>query len=237
MTQTGFKAIIVAPAYRLNVFGFVASKELQDEAVKSGETAGNLGFWDQRTALEWTAKNIGYFGGDASNITVAGKELIISWLELLFSLAFLHAMVLADKILYLDQATRPDLTVRSTSWHTSSTSYQTRSSVIRQAIMWSNSPGVQPRTYSQHQKQFDEVLTALDISRSISAQVRNSQNYELHLAVKLADILDKLEISEFRATTDNAFRKQGPHGEHRFRRLWKADESTWHQTHERRVQR
>lgn len=76
MTETDFEAIIVAPAYRLNVFGFIASKELQEEAAKSGETAGNLGFWDQRTALEWTAKNIGYFGGNAENITVAGKRLL-----------------------------------------------------------------------------------------------------------------------------------------------------------------
>lgn len=75
MTETGFEAIIVAPAYRLNMFGFIASKELQDEAAKSGEVAGNLGFWDQRTALEWTAKNIAYFDGDAGNITVAGMSL------------------------------------------------------------------------------------------------------------------------------------------------------------------
>lgn len=31
-----------------------------------------MGFWDQRAALEWTAKNIGFFGGDANNITVGG---------------------------------------------------------------------------------------------------------------------------------------------------------------------
>lgn len=73
MTETSFDAIIVAPAYRLNLFGFVAGKELQDEAARSGEAAGNLGFWDQRLALEWTAKNIGYFGGDARSITVGGK--------------------------------------------------------------------------------------------------------------------------------------------------------------------
>lgn len=74
MTETGFEAIIVAPAYRLNIFGFVAGKELQDEAAKAGEAAGNLGFWDQRTALEWTARNIGHFGGNAANITVAGMQ-------------------------------------------------------------------------------------------------------------------------------------------------------------------
>lgn len=70
--ETAFDAIIVSPAYRLNSFGFIASKELQAEAAKVGETAGNMGFWDQRAALEWTAANIGHFGGDANNITVGG---------------------------------------------------------------------------------------------------------------------------------------------------------------------
>ncbi|KAF2861294.1 alpha/beta-hydrolase [Piedraia hortae CBS 480.64] len=62
-----FRAVVVIPAYRLNAFGFLASHELRDE---SG-TIGNMGFWDQRLALNWTAKNIGSFGGDASKITVA----------------------------------------------------------------------------------------------------------------------------------------------------------------------
>jgi carboxylesterase type B len=72
LQETSFNAIIVAPAYRINAFGFLASKELQDEAKKDGESAGNMGFWDQRMALEWTAKNIGLFGGDCQKITVAG---------------------------------------------------------------------------------------------------------------------------------------------------------------------
>ena len=60
------------PAYRLNVFGFLASRELEEESSRNGQPFGNYGFWDQRLALEWTYKNISYFGGDASNITVAG---------------------------------------------------------------------------------------------------------------------------------------------------------------------
>ena len=34
--------------------------------------AVNLGFWDQRMALQWTYENINYFGGNASNITIGG---------------------------------------------------------------------------------------------------------------------------------------------------------------------
>ena len=65
-------AIIVLPAYRLNVFGFLYSSELEHDAATAGETTGNHGFWDQRLALEWTRDNIGLFGGNAENITVAG---------------------------------------------------------------------------------------------------------------------------------------------------------------------
>ncbi|OJJ83901.1 putative carboxylesterase [Aspergillus glaucus CBS 516.65] len=65
-------AIIVMPAYRLNVFGFLYSSELEHDAASVGETTGNHGFWDQRLALEWTRDNIGLFGGNKKNITVAG---------------------------------------------------------------------------------------------------------------------------------------------------------------------
>lgn len=70
--ETAFDAIIVAPAYRVNALGFLASHELDAEAQESDEVAGNMGFWDQRTALEWTAANIAAFGGDPDSITVGG---------------------------------------------------------------------------------------------------------------------------------------------------------------------
>ncbi|KAF2020946.1 paraben-hydrolyzing esterase precursor [Aaosphaeria arxii CBS 175.79] len=69
LSDTDCKAIIVMPAYRLNVFGFLASPELLNV---SSDTSANLGFWDQRLALEWTWQNISYFGGNASNITIGG---------------------------------------------------------------------------------------------------------------------------------------------------------------------
>ena len=70
--ETTFKAIVVMPAYRVNLFGFLASHELQSEASAEGECAGNMGFWDQRTALEWTVSIAPWLGGNAENITVAG---------------------------------------------------------------------------------------------------------------------------------------------------------------------
>jgi carboxylesterase type B len=72
LSETAFKAIVVMPGYRVNAFGFLAGKELEDEARANGETYSNFGFWDQRTALEWTHDRIASFGGNKDNITVAG---------------------------------------------------------------------------------------------------------------------------------------------------------------------
>lgn len=72
MSETAFKAIVVLPGYRVNAFGFLAGKELEDEARANGETYSNFGFWDQRTALEWVHDRIVSFGGNQDNITVAG---------------------------------------------------------------------------------------------------------------------------------------------------------------------
>lgn len=62
--------IIVSPTYRLNLFGFLAGSELA--SLKEDPSPSNYGLWDQRCALEWVARNIHLFGGDASNITVGG---------------------------------------------------------------------------------------------------------------------------------------------------------------------
>ncbi|KAK5194531.1 hypothetical protein LTR92_005774 [Exophiala xenobiotica] len=62
--------IIVSPTYRLNLFGFLAGDELA--SLHEEPAPSNFGLWDQRCALEWVAKNIGLFGGNADNITVGG---------------------------------------------------------------------------------------------------------------------------------------------------------------------
>ncbi|KAJ5610469.1 CAZyme family CE10 [Penicillium lagena] len=70
--ETDFNCVIVMPAYRVNLFGFLYSSELAKDAASVGETVGNHGFWDQRLALEWTKENIHLFGGDPENITISG---------------------------------------------------------------------------------------------------------------------------------------------------------------------
>ena len=69
LSDSPTRCIVVAPAYRLNLFGFLSSSELLQACPDFGV---NLGFWDQRLALQWTWENISYFGGNPSNITVSG---------------------------------------------------------------------------------------------------------------------------------------------------------------------
>ena len=58
--------IIVAFNYRLNVFGFFSSNDVN--------SAGNFGLWDQQLAIHWVHVNILSFGGDASRITIGGES-------------------------------------------------------------------------------------------------------------------------------------------------------------------
>ena len=64
--------IVVNFAYRLNVFGYMANKELAKESKNA--TTGNYGLLDQIAALKWVNENIDAFGGDASKITIAGES-------------------------------------------------------------------------------------------------------------------------------------------------------------------
>ncbi|THZ89003.1 alpha/beta-hydrolase [Aureobasidium pullulans] len=59
--------IVVTTNYRTNVFGFPSSPELP-------LTGHNLGFLDQRFALDWVQRNIHAFGGDPSKVTIFGES-------------------------------------------------------------------------------------------------------------------------------------------------------------------
>ena len=88
--ETDFNCIIVTPAYRLGLLGFLASEELHQDAIAVGEeSCGNFGFWDQRQALEWTRENIHLFNGNPLNITVSGYS---AGSILFYSLSFLISM-------------------------------------------------------------------------------------------------------------------------------------------------
>ena len=64
--------ITVNMGYRLGVFGFYGSEELQKESENG--TTGNYGLLDQIQALKWVQENIAAFGGDPDNVTLAGES-------------------------------------------------------------------------------------------------------------------------------------------------------------------
>ena len=62
--------IVVTVNYRLGIFGFLTTEELKQQE----GTAGNMGFQDQRMALEWVQHNARSFGGDPTRVTIFGES-------------------------------------------------------------------------------------------------------------------------------------------------------------------
>ncbi|KAH8327058.1 hypothetical protein KR074_001377 [Drosophila pseudoananassae] len=60
------EVILVTVAYRLGPFGFLST---HDAAMP-----GNFGLKDQNMALRWVQRNIRYFGGDPSSVTIFGQS-------------------------------------------------------------------------------------------------------------------------------------------------------------------
>ena len=70
LAQTGM--VVVTINYRLGVFGFLAHPELSAESPLG--ISGNYGLLDQIAALRWVQANIEAFGGNPSNVTIAGES-------------------------------------------------------------------------------------------------------------------------------------------------------------------
>ena len=63
--------VVVTINYRLGALGFLAHPAL---ASRRGGPSGNYGLMDQQAALRWVQRNIGAFGGDQDNVTIAGQS-------------------------------------------------------------------------------------------------------------------------------------------------------------------
>ncbi|MCJ1284835.1 hypothetical protein MMC26_004172 [Xylographa opegraphella] len=168
LSETDVRCIVVAPTYRLNVFGFLASHELKQEASSSGGSFGNFGFWDQRLAIEWTFENITGFGGNQYNITVGG--LSAGAYSTFHQLA--HEIALPD-----DQA------------------------IIRRVVLFSNGPGLPPKSLHEVQSHFDMLLAVLGIPHDIDAKSKLARLRALPVE-DLVVATTKIPENSFRAVTD-----------------------------------
>ena len=174
--DSAFKAIVVMPAYRLNVFGFLAGKALASEARSTDtEAFDNMGLWDQRMALKWVHENVRNFNGDPSNITIGGYS----------AGAYSSFYQLAHELYQVPA----------------------RDCIIRRVIMLSNGPGARPRTLEEHQAQFDELVSTLNIPASASDAEKLARLRALPWWL-LVDAQRKLKLSEFKPLADGVFSPQ-----------------------------
>ncbi|RXK48816.1 carboxylesterase/lipase family protein [Aquirufa rosea] len=64
--------VYVSINYRVGIFGFFSHPALSQESPM--KTSGNYGLLDQIAALQWVKNNIAQFGGDPTNVTIAGQS-------------------------------------------------------------------------------------------------------------------------------------------------------------------
>ena len=66
--------IVVTINYRLGPFGWFRHPDVTSNKENPEDRSGNYGNLDTMQALEWVQRNIEFFGGDSSNITIFGES-------------------------------------------------------------------------------------------------------------------------------------------------------------------
>lgn len=66
------RVVFVTINYRVGILGFLATSALSKES--KDKISGNYAIKDQIAALKWVNNNISKFGGDSSNVTIAGQS-------------------------------------------------------------------------------------------------------------------------------------------------------------------
>ncbi|KAL3463466.1 Alpha/Beta hydrolase protein [Aspergillus heterothallicus] len=174
-------AIVVAIGYRLNVFGFLAGPDLLDES--AGVAGGNFGLWDQRAAAEWVYENIGYFGGDRENITLAGRSA--------------GAYSVEAQMLY---EFRSESAGRGRGGG--------GAALYKRFFMDSNAIPAQPKTLNDAKAQFDELCAHFTIESSLSSKEKMAA-LRGKTAQELVGAIPKLTNHTFRPVTDDLFIHSG----------------------------
>jgi para-nitrobenzyl esterase len=109
---TAAEAVVVTLNYRLGSLGWLAHPDL---AAQDGAPAANWGLLDQIAALEWVRDNIGAFGGDPAEVTLAGQSAgALSAMDLLVApaAAGLFRRVALQSPPFGDVAQAPEVAVR-----------------------------------------------------------------------------------------------------------------------------
>ena len=70
--------------------------------------------------------------------------------------------------------------------------------------MWSNSPAVQPKSPSETQPQFNQLLTAVEIPLELSANEKLARLRSIP-PKRLLDAVQTIDVHQFRPTTDTGF--------------------------------
>lgn len=222
--------IFVTFGYRLGALGYYADENLQVES--PNHTTGMYGFLDQVKALQWVNENIENFGGDSSNITIAGESAGSSSVNALstspltkglFKYAIAesssitaktpaHSYMNFDQAIALGQSLRDDLhaytpeelrNVPAEKIANTSTTYGTINAMTNDGYALTKSPY---ETYLANEQNEQALLTGYNEHDGdffmLLSGNINAKNYAEKIQESYPDIADQL-LQMYPATTDS----------------------------------